>query len=1010
MTSRLSPPSPLLLALRRAGAAAPLTRRILVAPSINWARELLRQLARRDGGWIGWEAMTLRGMAGELAFLPLSEARRRAGTDIEIGALVGEALDQAVEAGALSARTRELVASPGFRRALQDALLQLRIAGISGEQLRTLTQPEDPAADLATVLDRYQAELDRRPFTDTAGVFAAALAAFDEEAPLLLDGVVYLAPDLTARGLPGLLLRRLLGMGAHPIERTPDGSQAAGERDCFLAATPTDEVREALRRVVQEGLRLDEVELVATDVDTYGSALDSLSRQVELPVTLLQGLPLARSRMGRALNRWFAWLEGGLPADLLRQLLESGDLSLAEIGTDGPSLSRALRSLRIGWGRERYASAVALLQSPAWAKGYRYETESDPVADPAERIRQRTRVGADLALFLTRMLEFTPAVPERGDASEVHTGVADLAAATLRLLDLIPVEGQSTDRLRVRLQQIAAVPGPVHRFGAALAGLREGLADFRVWTDSPGAGHPWSSRGGALHLTDLAHAGLTGRRRVFVLGLDADRAAGPRIPDPFLPDRLREALGADRISTSGERRREYRELLARTLAGLPGRVSLSYAAASDLAGHETGPAPALLEIVRQTSGQSALSYSDFRAQLGAPASAVPATPGFALDARDHWLGAIAVGPLLQDGTAAVLAAWPGLAAGVAGFAALEHPAFVPHLGLVTPAAGRHDPTRSERGISPTALELLARCPLAWFYQYALRLAPPDDPEYDPDHWLDPLQRGAVLHAIYEDFVQRFLSRPAGIMEEPAIEELRRITARRLAELALEVPPPSETVRQAEDREILAAAFSFLAMERESFGSPQAGRWLETELRIDSAVVRYALPDGSAFPVRGKIDRVDQLADGRLVIVDYKTGRAAYFREDPKLGPFRGGRHLQPAIYATAAGAMRAAEVARFEYRFPTPAGQNDRAVYPAAELTRAPGIIQQLVQLTREGQFLPTNDHADCTYCDFQRSCRVQVDSRPTHTSVTSPRAKWAKEIGMDHPALQAMRNRRGGA
>jgi ATP-dependent helicase/nuclease subunit B len=330
--------------------------------------------------------------------------------------------------------------------------------------------------------------------------------------------------------------------------------------------------------------------------------------------------------------------------------------------------------------------------------------------------------------------------------------------------------------------------------------------------------------------------------------------------------------------------------------------------------------------------------------------------------------------------------------------------------LVPAAAGRHDPTRSDAGISPSSLELLAKCPLAWFYHYVLRLEPPDDPEYDPARWLDARQRGALLHAIYERFVAHYLDRQGEIVAPEARDELLRIAGEELTRCAREEPPPSETVRLAEEREILLAALSFLAMEREVLRGGPAPAWRETELRIAPSVARYHLPDGSVFAVRGKIDRVDELPDRRLVIVDYKTGSPSYYREEPKEGLFRGGRHLQPALYAAAASAMRESPVARFEYRFPTLKGQNDRAVYSAELLAAAPRLIQEVLQHVREATFLPTTDSADCKLCDYQANCRVRVKEGPTFTTVTSPRAAWAKANGETVPSLAAMLARRGGA
>ena len=50
-------------------------------------------------------------------------------------------------------------------------------------------------------------------------------------------------------------------------------------------------------------------------------------------------------------------------------------------------------------------------------------------------------------------------------------------------------------------------------------------------------------------------------------------------------------------------------------------------------------------------------------------------------------------------------------------------------------------------LSASRLEDLGTCPLRYLYRTVLRLRPPDDPEFDPDRWLNALERGSLLHAV-----------------------------------------------------------------------------------------------------------------------------------------------------------------------------------------------------------------------------------------------------------------------
>src|SRR5690606_11166271 len=97
-------------------------------------------------------------------------------------------------------------------------------------------------------------------------------------------------------------------------------------------------------------------------------------------------------------------------------------------------------------------------------------------------------------------------------------------------------------RLDVRLAQIEGIEEPEVSFATALAALRLGVADLRAWPMLTSDRKPWSASGGMVHLTDLAHAGTTGRRRIFVVGLDADRTGAVTRQDPLLTESIRTAL------------------------------------------------------------------------------------------------------------------------------------------------------------------------------------------------------------------------------------------------------------------------------------------------------------------------------------------------------------------------------------------------------------------------------------------------------------------------------------
>ena len=976
-------------------------QKLLVGQDVNHGRELLGSLARRTGGWMGWEPTTLGSIARDLAFTALGRAGLRAGSDLEIAAVADAALMTVVSGSRVRHRFADLTAGVGFRGAVRDALLELRVAGISPAQLSTVAAAGSPAHEIAELLHAYQSRLARARLVDAGGILAIALDAFDLESAFVLPDLVVLLPGLTPRGLTASLLRRLASRGARPLAAPVAPSQApydisAAEVDIFRAATPADEVREIVRRIRAEGGGWDEVELVVTDPDSYAIALDGLAAQLEIPVTVLPGIPFARSRLGRAIDRWLEWLETGLPSERIGAALDTGDLARTD-----PLVPLVLRALGIGWGRPRYESALIRIQSGEFPRRPRTTENETPISDTlwADACRQT-------AYFLAALLEATPHVPELGSANETSVAAGELARSALRFVAMLSEGGRADaharGRLLPRLEDLAAVRTEPVPFAAAMAEFRNAIADFRVWSDLGPDGKPWLSSGGRLHLTDLTHAGASGRPRTFVLGLDADRTAGPRLQDPFLHDELRTRLGAS-LATTVTRREERRELLSRAFAGLTGRVTFSYAVNGD-AGREASPAAILLAASRLTFAEPQLTYDRLGERLGPPVSPVPEPHASAIDGRDAWFKGLATGALLLDGSAAVRASFAGLSAGLDSTAAWAATELRPQHGTV-PAAARFDPRfRQGVAVSASSLETLARCPRAWFYRYVLRIKPPDEPVFDPDRWLDAGDRGTLLHTIFERFGRDFAARRDALDESGTLGALLALGHRVIEEWHADVPPPSDAVFEREKADIERVLRGFLLMERRL----EPGRlWHAFELAFGGTdkAVSLALPDGHRLALFGRVDRVDRRTDGSLIVVDYKTGSSRGFDPDPDRGPFDGGRHLQAGLYAHAVAELLGAPVGRSEYRFPTEKGEHRIVAVGAAELGQMPSAVTALLDEVRAGHFLPTTDSNDCRFCDFQAVCRVRALE---YNKLASPRAEWAAGPGNDLPAYAPMRQRRG--
>ncbi len=146
---------------------------------------------------------------------------------------------------------------------------------------------------------------------------------------------------------------------------------------------------------------------------------------------------------------------------------------------------------------------------------------------------------------------------------------------------------------------------------------------------------------------------------------------------------------------------------------------------------------------------------------------------------------------------------------------------------------------------------------------------------------------------------------------------------------------------------------------------------------DSALgpVELDWSDGRRLLVRGKADRIDRTADGRLVVIDYKSGRFDRYVKLNARDPVLGGTRLQLPVYAYAARDVYAGsgdEPVEACYWF-VGRGDNRRIGYQvdvsvATVFMRA---VRAIVDGIEAGMFIgrpvppgPRGPFVPCHYCD----------------------------------------------
>jgi probable DNA repair protein len=265
----------------------------------------------------------------------------------------------------------------------------------------------------------------------------------------------------------------------------------------------------------------------------------------------------------------------------------------------------------------------------------------------------------------------------------------------------------------------------------------------------------------------------------------------------------------------------------------------------------------------------------------------------------------------------------------------------------------------------TLLADQAACPFRALARYRLHATAPED----PTPGLNALQRGTLVHAVMATFweAMRTSARLAAAADQDVEALLERAAA--------------TAVSRAQRRYRLPAAYWALEQRRLA---DLAREWLACERDRGDFDVVACEQAGSVqlgeMTLNTRIDRIDRLAHGGLVIIDYKTGTVSSRDWEPP-------RPDQPQlpVYALAASAGPVAGIAYAQVR----TGDCRIVDFPSRCTGRSAGDdgAEQWHRRTEEwsaelaglaaeftagyARVAPKRAAATCRYCDLQALCRI---------------------------------------
>jgi len=336
------------------------------------------------------------------------------------------------------------------------------------------------------------------------------------------------------------------------------------------------------------------------------------------------------------------------------------------------------------------------------------------------------------------------------------------------------------------------------------------------------------------------------------LALIAESASAPRVRPRNVLDSLM-ALMADQSVPPDHPGRPDIAIWGRIEARLQSAdVTILAGLNEDIWPGTADPGPWLSRGMRQAAGlepperRIGLAAHDFEMALGAGEvlmtcsrriGAGPADPSRFVQRLTGFLGEKATQAMRQRGEA-----WLALAR------ALDHveaPQPIARPAPVPPAALR------PRRLSVTEIETLIRDPYAVYARHVLRLKPLTELGKLPD----AADRGSLIH----DILGGFIAAGGDPLAPDALDALKHRAAAAFAGLG-----DAADVARLWGRRFAAIAVDFLAWER-ARADRVAARHAEVPGRAELTV------EGARFTLAGRADRIDEMRDGSLEIIDFKTG-------------------------------------------------------------------------------------------------------------------------------------------
>ncbi len=258
-----------------------------------------------------------------------------------------------------------------------------------------------------------------------------------------------------------------------------------------------------------------------------------------------------------------------------------------------------------------------------------------------------------------------------------------------------------------------------------------------------------------------------------------------------------------------------------------------------------------------------------------------------------------------------------------------------------------------RALSPSSTENYFACPKQFYLSNILNIDQID--EDDVFNQIPANEFGTLFHSCMEDFNHN----PSMTLEEFKENAMAKINAF----FHKRIPVHDKGIGKIKD-EFMEVTSSGYEMDKKAGRKPVDSEYKFKEVEFENTGLKF----------NGKVDLVEDNGDGTFTIVDYKTGRNIKHQSNDIYSC------LQAVIYAYLYEKEKNCSVTNNEYRYPRQESTVE-CIYNDAVKENLEGLMDQIVDNLKAGEFIPDPDKDNCKYCKYSFICGKENQKGETDDS-----------------------------